>query len=154
MKDTQERQQLFDLPFVYSQNGVGTDFDNVFVQAEGAFVLQCFARPGMQAGWKQDGLAHIASITQFTLGNSDNGTVPMLDNLLLDGNRVSNLLKERILNVVDSGFGKEVVVVIVNKAADVTRRNDDFSVEYMLQNFKKISCQSTASLVVVIILVG
>jgi hypothetical protein len=45
-------------------------------------------------------------------------------------------LKEGILNVVDSRFGKEVVVIIVNKTAHVTRRNDDFSVENMLQELK------------------
>lgn len=129
---TKERVDMAGLPFINGQNGVGTDFNNMFVQSKGAFVSKRFARPGMQPWWKQDRLAHIIGVSKLSLGNSDNGTVPVLNDLLLDGNGITNLLKEWVLNVVDSRFCKEVVILIVNKAANVTGRNDNFSVENVL----------------------
>jgi hypothetical protein len=132
MEKRQERPDMVDLPFINSENGVGTDFNNMFVQSKGAFVSKRFARPGMQPRGEQDGLAHIIGISKLSLGNSDNGTVPVLNDLLLDGNGITKLLKEWVLNVVDSRFGKKVVVVIVDKAADVTGWNNNFSVENVL----------------------
>ena len=125
----------------------------MLVQSKGAFVSKRFARPRMQPWWKQDGLAHVVGISKLSLGNSDNGTVPVLNHLLLDGNGIANLLKEWVLNVVDSRFGKEVVIVIVNKAADMTRWDDDFSVENVLQKFTRyhVSYYSEVRNIVVVI---
>jgi hypothetical protein len=81
--------------------------------------------------------SHIGSVTNHSLWNNQDTSIAVFDDVAMvlradKGDGTASLLKEWILDVVDAGFGKDVMVVLVGEADDVAGRDDDFLVEYFL----------------------
>lgn len=81
--------------------------------------------------------SHIGSVTNHSLWNNQDTSIAVFDDVAMvlradKGDGTASLLKEWVLDVVDAGFGKDVMVVLVGEADDVAGRDDDFLVEYFL----------------------
>ena len=85
----------------------------------------------MQTGRKENGLSNVGSVPDHSLGHGEKTAVAVLDDgagygvvVAVEGDRDGCLFKEGVVDVVYSGFGEEVVVVVVCEAAYVAGGND------------------------------